>query len=256
MAEPRFSVCTTNYNCGHALRAHLTSIYGLFNEGDFEYFCVDNFSRDASAAVLNEWQSRHRNFRWVRRRCSMGAGREVAVQMSVAPHLLVVDTDTVYFPVLQKFVDRVLEELPDVAVQAIYAGVFPRDLWNRAGGRRNINVGEDFDMWMRIWRSGRMRWYPLPMGENIKEPYSRDASDFLSGRYTKDERLARFLRRQVDLLKLSPYRGLDLEKIWRSNTVDLQLGETRDSWFSSQPQEGVISWFRSSASSLLRILQS
>src|SRR5919201_5627950 len=111
MATPRFSVCATNYNCGHVLKDHLASIYSVFDEHDFEYICVDNFSRDASHKILHQWESGHANFRWIRRRCSKGTGRELAVRMSVAPHLLIVDTDTIYFPVLREFVNRVLDEL-------------------------------------------------------------------------------------------------------------------------------------------------
>lgn len=252
--RPRLSVCTTNYNCGRTLEQHLASVYALFDEGSFEFVCVDNYSRDESPAILNDWQSRHPNFRWVRRRCSMGRGREVAAGLSSAPHILVVDTDTVYFPILREFVERALREFPDLAVQAIYAGVFPRDLWARAGGRRDLNVGEDFDMWMRIWKIGRMRWYPVPMGENVKEPNARDASDYLSSRYTKTERLLRFLRGQVDLVRLAHYRGLDVETIWRSNTVDLGLGPRRESWFSERRTKGLLSWIKSSGRAVGEIL--
>jgi len=255
MVGPRIGICTTNYNCGHALRRHLDSIYSNFEASDFDYVCVDNHSTDGSMTILSEQESLHSNFRWVQRRCSMGAGRELASRLSSAPHILIVDTDTVYFPILRKFVDRVLLEHEDVAVQAIYAGVFPRNLWVQVGGRRDLNVGEDLDMWMRIWKTGRMRWYPLPMGENLKERNSRDGLDYFSERYSKGERLVRFVRGQIDEVKVSPYRRLDLEGIWQSNSVDLRLGETRDSWFSSHPRGSLVDWLLASGRSVLRILE-
>lgn len=256
MPGARVSICTTNYNCGHALHAHLTSIYSQFSEGEFEYVCVDNYSRDASHEILDTWQSRHGNFRWIRRRCSMGWGRELAAQATSAQHILIVDTDTVYYPVLRDFVNRVLMDMPDVAVQAIYAGIFPRSLWAEVGGRRDLNVGEDFDMWMRIWALGRMRWYPVRMGENLKEPSARDSQDYLSERYSEGERLLRYYRGQIDKLKLVRYRDLDLDRIWRSNTIDLGLGDVQASWFSNRARRGVFARMQSSAMTALRILES
>src|SRR5436190_11450438 len=212
---PVLSIGSTNYNGCHALRHHLSSIYDQFDENSFDYVCVDNYSRDGSEAILREWQAGHPNFRWVRRRCSTGQGREIAVTMSSAPRILIVDTDTVYFPILHNFVDRTRELMPEHAVQAIYAGVFPRSVWFAVGGRRDLNVGEDFDMWMRIWKVGRMKWYPVPMGENWKELESRNAADYLSQRYPKRERLLRFFRGHVDQLRLHHYSDLDLDAIWR-----------------------------------------
>lgn len=252
--QPRVSICTTNYNCGHALRRHLASVYALFDPDSFEYVCVDNFSRDASPSILDEWKSEYPNFRWVQRRCSMGAGREIAAVLSSAPHILIVDTDTIYFSILRDFVERVLEEYPEHAVQAIYAGVFPRDLWRAVGGRHDLNVGEDFDMWMRIWRHGRMRWYPVPMGQNLKDSSATDGSDYLSGRYSKGERLLRFVRGKVDRMKLVQYRDLDLDAIWRTNSVDLGLGPRRDTWFSRKASGGAVRRVNSSGRSVWEIL--
>ena len=99
-----------------------------------------------------------------------------------------------------------------------------------------------------------MRWYPVLMGENLKDSGATDAADYLSGRYTKAERLVRFLRGRLDRVKLAEHRGLDLEAIWRANSVDLGLGPRRDSWFSRKASEGIVRWAKSSGRSVWEIL--
>lgn len=143
---------------------------------------------------------------------------------------MVLDTDVVYAPLLRPFVTACLGEHADVSVQAIYCGMFPRQQWEACGGRRSLNANEDVDMWMRLWRRGWIRWYPVAMGENLKHPSALGGYDHLSRRYSKGERLLRLLRREWDLAKTSDLRGLDLAEIVRENTVNLRLGPTPGPW--------------------------
>lgn len=228
---PWLSVVSTNYNCGHALLRHLQSIYRQWPEEEFEYLLVDNHSKDNSRDVLTEWAAEHPNFRWKTARSSVGKGRDLAARESIGSYLLVVDTDTVYRAVLHEFVRRAIDRYPDCAVQAIYAGVFPHYLWRVCGGRGDFNVGEDLEMWMRIHELGKMRWYPIKMGENVKEPWARDASDLLSSRYTRAEKLLRLARMGFDRLRLSRFDSMDLRAVWMSSTVDLHLGIVEPRWF-------------------------
>lgn len=240
-------MCATNYNCGHALGDHLRSISAQFCDIPFEHVVVDNYSSDESAATLSEWARSHPNFRWFQRRCTRGRGRELAVRASSAPWILIVDTDTVYFPILRRFVERSISWHRDLAVQAVYAGVYPRSIWRKVGGCSNLNVGEDFDMWMRLWRIGRIRWYPVRMGENRKEDFASDRHDFLSSRYTRVVRLRRVVRTGFDRLQLVHYERLDLGSILRENTIDLDLGPMGSSWFGEYGRSSLGHKFRTFA---------
>lgn len=237
------SIISTNYNCAHALQEHLRSIYNLFPENRFEYVMVDNFSEDDSPKILKEWAEQHPNLRLLEQRCTIGRGREIAAQRSRGRMLLVVDTDTIYSSNLGRFVERAAHQVPGYAVQAIYAGIFPRFLWRVVGGRGNFNTGEDFDFWMRIHALGRMRWYPLRMGENIKEVGTTDSWDFLSRRYEFLEAMRRLFRSEFDRLRLLSYQELDLVSLWKTHTVDLGLGEMEQIWFGHQPRQSLASWF-------------
>jgi hypothetical protein len=181
-------------------------------------------------------ESQHPNMKVLSKKCTMGEGRQISFTQSSGEHVLVMDTDTVYYPISKEFLEVYLEKCNDLAVQAWFLGVFPRSIWERIGGRRSLNAFEDVDMWIRIWELGKMRWYPVQMGENIKDEFSEGRYDFLSTRYNKREKVTRLLRKEYDLLKTTRIRDLDLEKISKENTIDLGLGEMRTDWFSNYPK--------------------
>ncbi len=241
MAFVKFSICTTNYNCAHALEEHLASVFDVLQNTSFEYLVVDNRSKDGSQRILRRWESAHPNMHvWVHR-CTMGRGRQIVFERSHGQYIVVLDTDVVYFPALAEFLTRYLTRTPDTAVQALYCGVFPRTIWSEAGGRRSLNTHEDLDMWVRVSKTGRMRWYPFPLGRNIKEAQASAGQDFLSGRYGRGERVQRLLRRHYDLFKTRSLAALDLVALYEQNLVDFDLGPTFDKWFENRPRLSLLS---------------
>ena len=87
---------------------------------------------------------------------------------------------------------------------------------------------------MRLWHIGRMKWCPVSMGENLKEPGTLDANDYLSARYSLSDRVARLLRSEFDRLRLSRYEVFNLQSILATNTVDLGLGPIENHWFGER----------------------
>ncbi|UCF08776.1 MAG: glycosyltransferase family 2 protein [Thermoplasmata archaeon] len=230
MDNLKFSICTTNYNCAHALRQHLDSLYSLFDKDEFEYIIVDGKSRDGSMEILSKYEENHGNMVILSLKCSIGRGRQIAFEQSRGDHIVVVDTDTVYIPRCRDFIEICLGEYPDTAVQAIYCGVYPRKVWKDSGGRRDMNVKEDVDAWMRIWKLGKMKFYPVSMGKNVKESDKTAYSDHLSKRYGKSEKFRRLIRREIDLLKARWYEKYDFLKVYNENIIDLGLGP-HEEWF-------------------------
>lgn len=254
MTMPELSFCTTNYNCAHVLEKHLESIYSIFDEDRFEYIVVDNISKDGSVQILDSFAQSHRNVKVLSKKCTMGRGRQLAFSESTGRFIVVVDTDTVYFPIARDLVDKYLSQYPQFAVQAKLFGIFPREIWETVGGRGNFNTGEDFEMWMRIWKIGRMKWYPVQMGTNFKEPEAKDSYDYMSVRYSRFEKFTRFLRREFDTMRLRRYEKLDLVNLWKSNTVDFGLGELEDTFFGTRGSTPLSGLPRHFAKSILRIL--
>lgn len=235
---PQLSICTTSYNCARTIDEHLESVYAAIGSLPFEYAVVDNRSKDGTFEALKRAEAERQNITVVSMRCSRGVGRQRAAMLARADTILTLDTDTVYYPTLRSLVGAYLATYsPEgYAVQAIYAGLYPRQLWSDVGGMRDLNYGEDLDLWMRIAALGRMRWYPAPMGANIKNPNHQDSQDFLSPRYDRLEQFYRLFRRELDIWKLRRYYQLDLESIRQQNSIDLGLGEQRNRWFGPGPR--------------------
>jgi glycosyltransferase involved in cell wall biosynthesis len=226
----RLSICTTNYNCSHALARHLRSVYNALAGIDFEYIVVDNRSRDRSLEVLAEWARSHPGMKVLSKRCTMGEGRQLAFRESSGGFIVVLDTDVEYSPLLRRFVDEYLGHYTTFSLQAVFCGIFPRDQWERVGGRRSLNTNEDVDMWVRILKLGTMRWYPVVLGENLKEPEAWGRADYLSKRYTPRERVSRLLRREWDFLKTRPISRIDIGEMIERNTIDLRLDVPVPPW--------------------------
>ena len=252
MTKTKFSICTTNYNCAHALQQHLDSVYALFDENEFEYIVVDNKSKDRSIEILRDNQKKHSNMTVLSEKCTMGKGRQIAFGHSTSSHIVVIDTDTVYSLKCKNFIDICLEKYPDTAIQALLCAVIPRDIWEKVGGRRNLNVNEDFDMWMRIWKIGKMKWCAVSMGENLKDDKASSSADYLSVRYGKFEKFQRLIKREIDLLKTRKYKKYDFKAIYRENLLDLGLG-LEEQWFGEGSKE---LWLVKFGRNIIQILKS
>ena len=221
----RISICTTNYNCAHALEKHLESVYRLLEGWEFEYIVVDNKSRDRSLAILQSWSSEHTNMLVLSKRCTMGEGRQIAFGRSSGNHVMVLDTDVIYNTTFRALVAAYFQRCPEFSLQAVFCGIFPRTQWVSAGGRRSLNTNEDVDLWIRIARLGTMRWYPVHTGENLKEAAAWGIGDYLSRRYSRGERILRLLRREWDLWKTRDIRRINLQALIEANVIDLGLGK-------------------------------
>jgi glycosyltransferase involved in cell wall biosynthesis len=214
------------------------------NENDFEYIVVDSRSTDTSMKILNEYASLHKNMTVLEKKSVRGIGRQMALKRSNGDHIIQVDTDTVYFPIWKTFIQKCKDLYPDLAVQAIFSGVYPRKIMDEVGGWRNFQWGDDLDLWMRVWKIGKMRWYPVAVGKNVKEENAESYMDALSNRYRgKLEKSFRMLRTEIDRWKLRKEREMDLPKIFKENSIEFDLGEKQD-WVNQSPRENLPKWIR------------
>jgi glycosyltransferase involved in cell wall biosynthesis len=222
----------------------------------FEYIVVDNLSSDDSLRIMKDYAKDHSNMTVLSEKCSMGKGRQISYEHSSGDFIMVIDTDTVYFPIFKDFVNIYLNEYSDYALQAILCGIFPRRIWEDIGGRRDLTIYEDMDMWVRIGRLGKMRFYPVLMGENVKDPSAQAGLDYMSQRYKKMEKVRRFVRKEYDLLRLKQVTGTDLEKMFRENTMDLGIAEQEETWFRNPPRYGFFKYFTVRRREFMKILKS
>lgn len=252
MNKPIFSICTTNYNCAHALQQHLDSIYSQLDEAEFEYIVVDSKSKDNSMDIMRGYAASHENITILQKRCIRGIGRQIAFKKSKGEFIIQVDTDTRYLPIWKRFLDVSREKYYNLAIQAIYGGIYPRKILKEVGGWRDFQYAEDFDLWMRIWKIGKMKWYPLIVGINIKDKMGYQ--DIFSQRFSKFEALIRLMRHEYDLVRLHDYSKMDLEKIWKENSIDLGFGITEKEWFGRRESLGFIKWTKNISNNVWKIL--
>lgn len=250
------SICTTNYNCAHALERHLDSVYSQMDEDMFEYIMVDNKSKDDSEKILRNFEKEHENMKVLSQKCTMGMGRQIAFEHSSGDLIMVIDTDTVYYPIFKDFVRIYLEKYRDIALQAIYCGIFPREIWEKIGGRRDLNIYEDLDMWIRIWKLGKIKWYPVIIGENIKDASTQASWEYQSSRYGKFEKIRRFMRREYDLLRLKEIHKIELKKMYEENIIDLGLGEMEKAWVKNVPNQSFLRWGKTRGREMYHLLKS
>ncbi len=250
------SICTTNYNCAHALERHLNSVYSQLDEEMFEYIVVDNKSKDDSFKILKNFEQKHGNMKVLSQKCTMGRGRQISFERSNGEFIMVIDTDTVYYPFFKDFVEIYLKEHPDIALQGLFCGIFPRNIWVKIGGRRDLNIYEDLDMWIRIWKLGKMKWYPAFIGENIKEAGAVASFEYKSSRYSKFDKIRRFIRREYDLLRLRKIHNIDLKKMYEENIIDLGLGDMQKEWVRNIPRQRLIRYGKTRARELYNLIRS
>jgi hypothetical protein len=203
---------------------------------------------------LKEFERGHDNFTLIFKKCTMGKGRQIAFEHSRYDFIMVIDTDTVYYPIFRDFVDLYFERYSDIALQALFCGLFPKEIWKRIGGRGDYNIYEDLDMWIKIWRLGKIKWYPVVIGENIKDTTA--SWEYESKRYGKLEKVRRLVRREYDLIRLRRIHTIDLKKMYEDNIVDLGLGKMQDKWVKNVPKEGFIRTNKTRARALINILKS
>lgn len=175
-----------------------------------------------------------------RRRCSKGIGRNTAVGLARADFVAIVDTDVIYTPEARRLASLWISQYGLLAIDAPFLGLYPRALWGQVGGRRALNVYEDADMWWRIHALGRMRWCPLDVGKNMKEPYAFGGLDHLSSRYSATQRIIRIFRREWDLWKTREYEGKDLVGTVLANTIRVDFGKRSDFQLTNRPPASLL----------------
>ncbi len=231
-----FSICATNFNCASTIEEHLQSIYSLFDYKNFEYIVVDSFSTDNSIHIFRKYQAKYGNIRIFQYKCKRGKGRNIAVSKSKTDFIIVVDTDTSYFPIFPRFIYTYLDNphYHKYGIRAIYAGIYTKKIIEEVGGWSDIQ-SDDWDMTLKIHKkTAKARVLPLIMGKNIKEQYASGDRDFLSNRYSPLNKISRFINSEQEKLRLSlQLKHLNLEKISKSLEIDMDLGKNNINYMSN-----------------------
>jgi len=181
---PTYAVCMLCSNEVETVKASVESVLDLSKYRKLEVAVADNMSRDGSQDVLRRFEQEGR-ITLIEQRCSRGAGREFALEATKGEYVLAhMDCDDVFDA---KGLDSLLDLYHskcegDVMMtqkmnsnEASNITIGPRVLLKEIGGWRDLNWGEDWDLWARAAGRGRYVYVPYPNDDpphrNIKVRY-------------------------------------------------------------------------------------
>ena len=193
--KPTYSICITHRNNRRTLPSSLLSILGQVDDR-YEVVVVDGESTDGSHGILRSFAESGK-IKLVSVKCTRGEGRQIAFENSEGDYIIAnLDMDEVYRPRLDEVLrifhanaeDKLLlvaasDSKNEVDLQNIT--IASRALIREIGGWRNLNYGEDWDLWQRASKIGRFEWtvFPLIINQNL-HPERRNLIPLLKWRYT------------------------------------------------------------------------
>ncbi len=178
MALASYSICMLCYNNGQTIVDSLSSLSGFIKSPDFEVVVVDNESTDDSWRLLKDFEAR--GVVTVRARCTRGRARELAFENSKGEFIIShLDCDDIFFEegvrnFISTFHSRKLEEFMLTTrkigvAERSSVSISSRALIKEAGGWRDLNWGEDWDLWDRVAHLRKYVFSPYPFESPIHQ---------------------------------------------------------------------------------------
>jgi glycosyltransferase involved in cell wall biosynthesis len=213
-ARTKYSICITSHNSVETLNDSLDSILGQIDDS-FEVVVVDAHSGDGSERVLKEYQEEGK-IRLISKKCSRGQGRQIALENAYGDYIVShIDMDDVYRQELLKLVafyhakceGKVMVAISSPGDWTQNVTIGPRDLITKIGGWRDLQYGDDWDLWSRAALSSNYSWTVFPMSDRHRD--RRDRSGFLKTlrfrfrKYRDGMRLGRDVFRKEEEVSLS-----------------------------------------------------
>lgn len=210
----KYSICITHYNNYPTVEASLNSILNQIDD-NFEVIVIDNFSNDGSERILKNF-SDQKKIRLIMRRCNRGEGRELAFEESSGKYIIAnLDLDDVFLPLLTKSL-RVYHSaaegfllllVTDTNLWAQNVTIGPRSLIESLGGWRDLQYGEDWDLWSRAAAVGKYKYRVYTLAERWNPHPERAAAlnklKFRYFRYRDQLRLGREIFSEGEHVNLS-----------------------------------------------------
>ena len=153
------------------MKESLDSVLALSAFRPVELVVADNMSTDGSAEVLRGYRDRGL-IKLVEKRCSRGEGRQLALEASSGPYIVAhMDCDDLFSAKgIDAFIaayhaghegTMVMTRRKD-AREASNITIAPRKMVLELGGWRDLNWGEDWDLWARAYAAKRYSYVPYP----------------------------------------------------------------------------------------------
>lgn len=172
MSQATYSICMLSSNDGETVKASLDSVLELSDHRKVEVVVVDNLSRDKSREILHGYRDAG-SIVLIEQSCSRGKGRELAFEASKGDYVLShMDCDDVFDAKgLDALIDTYHSKCEGMLLMTQKKGsdeasnitMAPRRLLVDLGGWRDLNWGEDWDLWARAGGRGKYTFVPYPL---------------------------------------------------------------------------------------------
>ncbi|GGL68242.1 glycosyltransferase [Halocalculus aciditolerans] len=198
--DPEYSITVCCLDMENTVRESLLSILNQV-DNRFEIIVVDGGSVDSTTTILSELEENYQQIRvvYLNRNPSrrLGEDRNIAVQHAKGEHILLqLDADDCYYAGILDFV-TIYEKIRDSVCEDVYLkgnnlNVSSKDLLLRYGPYRNLQRGEDRDLWRRLFEQNQLIWlehdpvcvsigYDPGFMQKIRNGISQKITDFQVG---------------------------------------------------------------------------
>jgi glycosyltransferase involved in cell wall biosynthesis len=160
------------YNDRETVDASVKSVLALSSYRRVEVVVVDNLSTDGSLEILRGFAARGQ-IKLIERHCSRGEGRQLGFESSSGDYVLghmdcddVFDAeglDSLLTTYHSKYEGLLLMTQKKDSDEASNITVAQRPLLNQLGGWRDMNWGEDWDLWARSAGVKKYAFLPYPL---------------------------------------------------------------------------------------------
>lgn len=171
-SAPKYSVCMLCSNDGESVKASVDSVLELGKYRRLELVVVDNLSNDGSQDFLRRYRDAG-SIKLIEQGCSRGEGRQLGFRASSGDYVLGhMDCDDVFDAEgLNAMLDTYHSRYEGMLLMTQKKGsdeasnitIGPRSLLEELGGWRDMNWGEDWDLWARADGLDKYAYLPYPL---------------------------------------------------------------------------------------------
>lgn len=147
------SIYGTCFNNANVIRKSIESITSQFDlNSETELIIVDNESTDGTWDILQDYNSKYKNIKLLRKHCTRGGGRRLAYDNTTGEYTFYIDLDTVYSPLLSKLIKQLREEYNGNKIMPF--GFMDRSTMEKIGNWSDLNNAEDGELEARAISKG------------------------------------------------------------------------------------------------------
>jgi len=180
---PLYSICITCRNNVETARESIESILSQIDD-NFEVIVVDAKSADGTTEILREYAEKGR-IKLIVKKCTRGLGRQIAFENSQGKYIIAnMDLDDVFAPKLKdllEFYHKHCEGKLLLTIKGLSKGIKgeqnvtigTRQVIEKLGGWRDLQWGEDWDLWRNAAKINLFNYTIFPLVERSCTHFER-----------------------------------------------------------------------------------